>query len=118
MATVGNVKIDISRITVRWIMCDNAAIKRCPAQYWKKKKKKDPHVDVPTVWLLRNLSLDGKLCLRDSKNGAFFSPSLAVAGKHVKRHARRAQKRQADFDLLNPYSLGTISTFDSMANLA
>ena len=21
-------------------MCDNAAIKRCPAQYWKKKKKK------------------------------------------------------------------------------
>ena len=46
------------------------------------------------------------------------SPSLTVAGKHVKRHARRAQKRQADFDCLNPHSLGTISTFDSIANLA
>ena len=33
-----------------------------------------PHVDVPyttTVWLLRNLSLDGELCLRDGKNVAF-----------------------------------------------
>ena len=32
------------------------------------------------------------------------SPSLAVASKHVKRHARCAQfnKRQADFDWLNP----------------
>ena len=46
------------------------------------------------------------------------SPSFGVAGKHVKRHARRAQKRQADFDWLNPHSLGTISTFDSIANLA
>ena len=45
------------------------------------------------------------------------SPSLAVAGKHVKRHARRAEKRQADFDWLNPHSLGTIPTFDSIANL-
>ena len=24
-------------------MCDNAAIKRCPAQYWKKKKRGYPH---------------------------------------------------------------------------
>ena len=31
-----------------------------------------PHVDVPTIWLLRNLSLDGQLCLRDSKNAAFL----------------------------------------------
>ena len=23
------------------------------------------------VWLLHNLTLDGKLCLRDDKNGAF-----------------------------------------------
>ena len=46
------------------------------------------------------------------------SPSLVVAGKHVKRHARHAQKRQADFDWLNPHYLGTISTFDSIANLA
>ena len=46
------------------------------------------------------------------------SPSLADAGKHLKRHARRAQKRQADFDWLNPHSLGTISTFDSIAHFA
>ena len=31
-----------------------------------------PHVDVRTVWLFRNLSLDGQLCLRDSKNAAFL----------------------------------------------
>ena len=30
-----------------------------------------PHVDVRTVWLLRNLSLDDQLCLLDSKNVAF-----------------------------------------------
>ena len=99
MATVGNVKIVISENIVLVL---------------------HPHVDVLTVWLLRNLSLDGQLCLRDCKNSAFFvsSPSLGVAGKHVKRHARRAQKQQADFDWLNQHSLGIISTFDSIANLA
>ena len=96
MAKVGNVKIVLSEKIVLLL---------------------HPHVD---VWLLRNLSLDGQLCVRDSKNAAFFisSPSLAVAGKHVKCHARRVQKQQADFDWLNPQSLGTISTFDSIANLA
>ena len=47
-----------------------------------------------------------------------FTISLSVEGKHVKRYARRAQNRQADFDWLNPHSLGTISTFDSIANFA
>ena len=31
-----------------------------------------PHVDVRTVWLLRNSSLDDQLCLHDSKNVAFL----------------------------------------------
>ena len=33
-----------------------------------------PHVDVPyslVVYIIRNLSLDGELFLRDGKNGAF-----------------------------------------------
>ena len=51
MATVGNVKIVISEKIVLLL---------------------HPHVDVPTVWLLCNLSLDGQLCLRDSKNAAFL----------------------------------------------
>ena len=40
------------------------------------------------VWLLRNLSLGGKLCLSDDKNTAFVysSPSLAIAGEPGKRH--------------------------------
>ena len=38
-----------------------------------------------TVCLLRNLSLDGELCLRDGKKAVHIfisSLSLAVAGKH------------------------------------
>ena len=31
----------------------------------------DIHVDFRAVWLLHNLTLDGKLCLRDDKNAAF-----------------------------------------------
>ena len=51
MATVGNVKIVLSEKIVLL---------------------SHPHVEVRTVWLLRNLSLDGQLCLRDSKNAAFL----------------------------------------------
>ena len=29
------------------------------------------HVDFRAVWFLHNLTLDGKLCLRDAKNAAF-----------------------------------------------
>ena len=43
------------------------------------------------VWLLRNFSLDGELCLRDGKNAPFL-PSLAVPGKHGKHHAMRTHK--------------------------
>ena len=51
MATVGNVNIVISEKIVLLL---------------------HSHVDVRTVWLLRNLSLDGELCLLDSKNDAFL----------------------------------------------
>ena len=43
------------------------------------------------TWLLHNLTLDVKLCLRDGKNAAFLtSPSLAMAGEPGKRHDVRA----------------------------
>ena len=51
MATVGNVNIVISEKIVGLLLLH-------------------PQVDVRTNWLLRNLSLDGQLCLRDSKNAA------------------------------------------------
>ena len=57
-----------------------------------------------TVWLLRDLSLDGKLCLRDDRSDAsaestrsdasrestprfISSPYLAVVNKHGRHHA-------------------------------
>ena len=46
------------------------------------------------------------------------SPSLAVAGKHGKRHAMPAHKPQAVSYWLNSHYLGTISAFVSIANLA
>ena len=44
------------------------------------------------VWLLHNLTLDDKLCLRDDKNAAFVltSPSLPMADEPGKRHDVRA----------------------------
>ena len=51
MVTVGNVKIVLSENILLLL---------------------HPHVDVRAVWLLRNLCLDGQLCLRDSKNTAFL----------------------------------------------
>ena len=45
-------------------------------------------------------------------------PSLAVAGEPGKRHARRANKRQVDSDWLNPNSLGIMSAFSYIENLA
>ena len=77
-----------------------------------------PRVDVPyaiafrTVWLLRNLGLGGELFLRISL------PSLAVAGEPGKRHARRANKLQVDSDCLNANSLGIMSAFSHIENLA
>ena len=45
-------------------------------------------------------------------------PSLAVAGEPGKRHARRAKKLQVDSDWLNPNSLGIMSAFSYIENLA
>ena len=70
-----------------------------------------PPVDVPmfrTVWLLRNLSLDVKLFLRNVKNVAFDQYLDVVGvGEPGKRHARRAHKAQVVSDWLNPNSLGS-----------
>ena len=71
--------------------------------------------------LLRNLSLGGELFRRDDKNVAFVFislPSLAVAGEPGKRHARRANKLQVDSDWLNQNSLGIMSAFSYIENLA
>ena len=46
------------------------------------------------------------------------SPSLAVAGKHGKRNAIRAHKPQAVSEWLHPHSLGTMSAFGYIGNLA
>ena len=74
------------------------------------------------VWLLRNLSLGGKLCLRDDTNTAFVysvsSPSLVIAGEPGKRHAMRAHRKEAVSDGLNPHSLGIMSAFGCIENLA
>ena len=45
-------------------------------------------------------------------------PSLAVAGEPGKRHARRMNKLQVDSDWLNPNSLGIMSAFSYIQNLA
>ena len=69
-----------------------------------------------TVWLLRNLSFDGEVCLRDGTNAAFFiiSPSLAFAGKHGKRHAMHVYKPQAVSDWLNPHSWSAFGYIDNL----
>ena len=46
------------------------------------------------------------------------SPSFAVADEHGKRHTMRAHKPQAVSDWLNPLSLGTMSAFVYIENLA
>ena len=68
------------------------------------------------VWLLCNLSLDGELCQECCI--CISSKALAVAGKHVKRHAVCAHKPQAVSDWFNPHSLGTMSAFGYIDNLA
>ena len=71
--------------------------------------------------LLRDFSLDNELCLRDRhKDAAFFlsSPSVAVAGKHRKRHALRARRHQVISDWSIPHSLGTMSAIGYIENLA
>ena len=45
-------------------------------------------------------------------------PSLAVVVEPGKRHARCANKPQVDCDWLNPNSLGIMSAFSYIENLA
>ena len=45
-------------------------------------------------------------------------PPLAVAGEPGKRHTRRANKLRVDCDWLNPNSLGIMSAFSYIDNLA
>ena len=66
-----------------------------------------PHVDVPwSCRSLRNLTLDGKLCLRDDKKCCFciISPSLAMEGQPEKRHNVRAHQQEAVSDWLSTLS--------------
>ena len=72
------------------------------------------------VWLLRNLSLGGKLCLRVDKKYlvCISSPSLAITDEPGNRHATRARRQEAVSDWLNPHSLGTMSAFGCIENLA
>ena len=55
--------------------------------------------------MVRNLTLDSKLCIRDEK----ILP---------KRHDLRTHKQQAVSDWLNPLSLGIMSASGYIANLA
>ena len=70
--------------------------------------------------MLRNLTLDGKLCLRDDKKCCLCitSPSLVTAGEHGKRHDLGAHMPEAATDWLNPLSLGTMSASAYIENLA
>ena len=71
------------------------------------------------VWLLRNLSLGGKLCLRDEKYCVCISsPSLANSDEPGIRHATRAHRQEVVSDWLNPHSLGNISALGCIENLA
>ena len=94
MSTIGNVKITRSE---RSYYC---------------------YIHVPTfciVWLLHNLSLGGQLCLVMTKYCVCIS---SIAGEPGKRHSTRVHKQEAVSDWLNPHSLGTMSAFGCIDNLA
>ena len=73
------------------------------------------------VWSLRNLTLDGKLYLRDDKNAAFVEllyPLLRQTSlEHVTMCASKMRKIFY-FDWLNPISLGTMSATAYIDNVA
>ena len=83
-----------------------------------------PRVNVPysrTSWLLRNLSLDGEVCLRNDKNVAFLKVHHLKPVQASMENATlcaRISRKQALSDWLNPHSLGIISACSSIANLA
>ena len=62
------------------------------------------------VWLLRNLSLDGKLCLHDDKMLRLckFTISRQMLNASIENVTH---KPQAVSDWLNPPSSGTMSAF-------
>ena len=62
--------------------------------------------------------MDGKLCLRDDKNAAVVYLHHPVAGEHGKRHTTHVHFPEAVSDWLNPLSLGTMSAFGYIENLA
>ena len=45
-------------------------------------------------------------------------PFLAIVSEHRKRHNTRAHEQEAVSDWLNPHSLGTMSAFGCIENLA
>ena len=71
------------------------------------------------VWLLRNLSLDGELFLRDGKNAAFVKVyHLSPLQWSLENVTLCAHMPEAATDWLNPLSLGTISASAYIENLA
>ena len=58
------------------------------------------------------------ICVMTKILRLYSSPSLAIAGEDKKFHASRAHKQEAVSDWLNPHSLGTMSAFICIENLA
>ena len=67
-----------------------------------------------SVWLLRNWSLDGKLCLCDGKNAAF----LSVHNLSTLQASMDAHKPQVVSDWLNPPTLSGDHVSRYIKNLA
>ena len=72
--------------------------------------------------LLCNLTLDGKLCLRDAKMSTAFVelhyPLIAISDEPKKHHNVRAQQLKGVFDWSNPFSSGNIWAPAYIQNLA
>ena len=55
-----------------------------------------PQYTFRAVWLFRDLTLHGKLCLRNDNNAAFvciISTPLAMTGEHRKHHTMHAHNK-------------------------
>ena len=70
------------------------------------------------VWLLRNLSLDGELFLRDGKNAAFVQVYHLSSLQWSLENVTLTHIPEAAADWLNPLSLGTMSASAYIDNLA
>ena len=58
------------------------------------------------------------ICVMTKYCVCISSPSLAIAGEPVKRHATRVHRQEAVSNWSNPHYLGTMSSFGSIENLA